>query len=264
MHLFSSARFLARLIWFNLRGAMAYRAGFIAAVGFMVLNDTMWIVFWTMFFSRFPVIRGWTLEDVVTLWAVVAAGYGLAWGIFGNARPEGVRVIVSGRLDYYLSLPRNVLLHFIGGSIGVAMLGDVLFGVGAFVLVVRPDPLRLLLFLSVALCVCLIILSIGILIVSITFWAGNTEGLGMQISNALLTFATYPLDLFSTAVKVVLFTVIPAGFASYLPVTIIRDFDPLRLAILIGFTAGITGLAVAVFYAGLHRYESGSLIATQG
>lgn len=126
MHLFSTVRFLARLIWFNLRGAMAYRVGFIAAVGFMVLNDTMWIIFWTMFFSRFPVIRGWTLEDVVTLWAVVAVGYGLAWGIFGNARAEGVRVIVSGRLDYYLSLPRNVLLHFIGGSVGVAAFGDVL------------------------------------------------------------------------------------------------------------------------------------------
>jgi ABC-2 type transport system permease protein len=260
----STIRFLGLLIRFNLRGAMAYRAGFVASVGFMVLNDAMWILFWTMFFDRFPVVRGWTLQDVVTLWAVTAVGYGTAWGLFGNVRPEGVRVIISGRMDYYLSQPRNVLLHFIGGSIGVASLGDIIFGLGVFVVVVRPGPERLLLFLGLALCGAVILISFGIIVVSLAFWAGNTEGLGMQISNALLNFSTYPLDLFNQAVKVAVFTVIPAGFASYLPVTIIREFDALRLAIVIAFTVGFAALAARVFYVGLRRYESGSLVATQG
>jgi ABC-2 type transport system permease protein len=260
----TTIRFLGRLLWFNLRGAMAYRAGFLASVGFMVLNDAMWIVFWTMFFSQFPVIRGWTLEDVVTLWAVAAAGYGIAWGFFGNARPEGVRVIVSGRLDYYLSLPRNVLLHFIGGSVSVASFGDIVFGFGVFVLVVQPDPARLALFCVLSLCAAAIMISFGILLVSLAFWFGNTEGLGQQISGALINFSTYPLDLFGGAVKIALFTLLPAGFATYLPVTIIREFDPFRLGFVVLAAAGFVALAVTVFYAGLRRYESGSLIATQG
>lgn len=264
MRLPGTARFLGQLLWFNLRAAMAYRVGFLTSVGFMVINDAMWIIFWVMFFSRFPVVRGWTLDDVVTLWAVAATGYGIAWGFFGNIRPEGARVIVSGRMDYYLSLPRNVLLHFIGGAISVASFGDILFGVGVFAFVVRPDPAQFGLFLVLSLCTAVIMISFGLMVVSLAFWAGNTEGLGLQISNALLNFSTYPLDLFSTGVKVLLFTVLPAGIATYVPVTIIREFDPLRLLLVITFTAGLAAMATAVFYAGLRRYESGSLIATQG
>ena len=260
----STLRFAGRLVWFNLRGAMAYRAGFLTAIGFMVLNDVMWILFWTMFFDRFPVVRGWTLEDVVTLWAITAMGYGASAGFFGNARADGIRVVMSGRLDYYLSLPRSALLHFAGGSIGVAALGDLVFGLGAFLLVVQPDPARLLLFLGLSVCAAIIFFSFGVLIVSTAFWAGNTEGLGLQVNNALITFSTYPMDLFSGVVKVALFTVVPAGFASYLPVTIVREFDPLRLGVVVAFTVGIAGVSTIVFYAGLRRYESGSLVATQG
>jgi viologen exporter family transport system permease protein len=260
----SGVRFLVRLLWFNLCAAMAYRVGFLTSVGFMVISDAMWIVFWTIFFSRFPVVRGWTLEDVVTLWAIAATGYGIAWGFFGNARPEGVRVIVSGRMDYYLLLPRNVLLHFIGGSVSVASFGDIIFGLAVFVGIVRPDPAQLGLFLILALCAATILVSFGVLMVSLTFWAGNTESLGLQISNALITFSTYPMDLFSTTVKVALFTVLPAGFAVYLPVTIIRDFDLVRLGIVFLFTGGFAAFAAAAFYAGLRRYESGNLVAAQG
>lgn len=264
MRLPSTIRFLGQLLWFNLRAAMAYRVGFLTSAGFMVINDAMWIIFWSLFFSRFPVVRGWTLDDVITLWAVAATGYGIAWGFFGNVRPEGARVIVSGRMDYYLSLPRNVLLHFIGGTVSVASFGDIIFGLGVFAVVVRPDAIQFVLFIMLSLCAAVILISFGLMVVSLAFWAGNTEGLGLQISNALITFSTYPLDLFSTTVKVMLFTIIPAGFATYVPVTIIREFDPLRFAIVIAFTAAMAGLAAAVFYAGLRRYESGSLVATQG
>ena len=256
-------RFLRRLVWFNLRAAMAYRVGFLTGVLFMALNDTMWIVFWTIFFDRFPVVRGWTLDDVVTLWAVVATGFGVATGFFGNCRPEGVRVIVSGRMDYYLSLPRNVLLHYLGGSISIAAFGDLIFGVASFGVVVRADPGRWALFVVLALCTALIMLAFGLLVNSLAFWLGNSESLGMQLMNAMLTFSTYPLDLFSATVKVALFSVVPAGFAGYLPVTLLREFDAPRLALLLGFTAAFAALAVGVFFRGLRRYESGSLVATQ-
>ena len=256
-------RFLGRLVWFNLRGAMAYRAAFITGAAFMAVNDAMWIAFWGLFFSRFPVVRGWTLADVVTLWAVVATGFGIATGFFGNCRPEGVRVIVTGRLDYYLSLPRNVLLHYLGGSISIVAFGDLVFGIGAFAVVVRPDVARLLLFLVLSLSTALLFLGFGLLLNSLAFWIGNSEGLAMQTLNVFITFATYPLDLFNVAVKVALFSLVPAAFAGYLPVTVLREFDPARLTLTLSFACGFTALAVTVFYAGLRRYESGSMVSTR-
>src|SRR6266511_383476 len=109
-------RFVAGLVGMNLRTALEYRVSFITGVLFMALNDAMWIVFWALFFSRFPVVRGWELRDIATMWAVVATGFGLAVGIFGNCRPEGVRVFVEGRLGYHLSVPKNPLLHYLLGS----------------------------------------------------------------------------------------------------------------------------------------------------
>ena len=39
---------------------------------------------------------------------------------------------------------------------------------------------------------------------------------------AMLTFSTYPATLFDGFVKVLLFTAVPAGFVSYLPVQAVR------------------------------------------
>src|SRR5262245_16533732 len=107
--LFANARFAWALTALNLRAALEYRASFAVGIGFMAVNDSMWIVFWSLCFARFPVVRGWELQDIATMWAVVATGFGLATGIFGNCRPLGARVIVDGRLDYHLSLPKNTL-----------------------------------------------------------------------------------------------------------------------------------------------------------
>src|SRR5262245_41848520 len=131
------SRFVAALTGLNLRAALEYRMSFITGVLFMAINDSMWIVFWALFFSRFRVVRGWNLNDIATMWAVIATGFGLATGVFGNSRPEGARVIVEGKLDYHLALPKNPLLHYLLGSISVPAWGDVLFGVLTFAAIVQ-------------------------------------------------------------------------------------------------------------------------------
>ena len=55
----------------------------------MFINDGAWVVFWMLFFKRFPVLHGWSLTDVIALWAILTAGFGLAYGIMGNALQLG-------------------------------------------------------------------------------------------------------------------------------------------------------------------------------
>ena len=49
---------LFRFIWeyfkVNLQSAMEYRVSFIMQVVFMFLNDVIWIIFWMIFFNKFP------------------------------------------------------------------------------------------------------------------------------------------------------------------------------------------------------------------
>jgi ABC-2 type transport system permease protein len=57
-----------------------------------------------------------------------------------------------------------------------------------------------------------------------------------------------------------LFTLIPAGFVGAVPVRIVQERNPLLLLALLGAAMTAWGVATAVFYLGLRRYESGSAI----
>src|SRR6266487_6829265 len=58
----------------NLNSQLEYRGAFLSQVVAMFLNDSVWVVFWVLFFTRFPVLRGWDVNDVLTVWAIAASG----------------------------------------------------------------------------------------------------------------------------------------------------------------------------------------------
>jgi len=63
---------------------------------------------------------------------------------------------------------------------------------------------------------------------------------------------------------VLLFTVIPAGFVSYLPVATLKSMSMRDLILAFSGAAAVLGISVGVFYHGLRRYESGNLISMNG
>jgi ABC-2 type transport system permease protein len=259
----SHFRFILDYVRANFLIALEYRATFIGQVFGMLLNDIMWIAFWVIYFTRFPVLEstegGWRIEDVLAMWAVVGVAFGLSMGFFGNAL-RMAQMISQGDLDYYLSLPKNVLLHVLVSRMDLTALGDILFGTGLFVFFLKPSPDRVLTFLLVSVCGGVVFLAAAILWQSLAFWLGNAEGLATQMWNALILLSTYPAPLFRGAVKLVIFTAVPAAFMSHIPVQLLRVFDPAWLAAELAFAGGALALAVFVFYRGLRRYESGNLM----
>ena len=252
-------RFVLAYLRANLQGALEYRISFVSQVFAMMLNDAMWLVFWLAYFDKFQVVEGWGREEIVTLWAVVAAGFGLATTFCGNLfRLAGI--VVRGELDIYLSLPKPTLPHLLISRMSITAPGDILFGVLGFLWFVRPDPGQLALFAVCTVTSGTIIVVFGVLSQSLVFWLGNAEALGEQLTNALINFSTYPTPIFRGIVKAALFTLIPAGFIAYVPVRLFQVFTwPLFLGLL-GFTAFGIVLAALVFSWGLRRYESGNLI----
>ena len=77
----------------------------------------------------------------------------------------------------------------------------------------------------------------------------------------MITFSLYPATLFDGAVKLVLFTLIPAAFVSYLPVQALREFSLTYAFFALGGALAVLAAGSAVFYHGLKRYESGNLLA---
>src|SRR2546423_7582600 len=124
-------KFLVALWKANLLAAMEYRVAFLSQVVGMILNNALYFIFWIIFFQRFQQVRGWGLDEMLLLFGVVAVGFGLATFFFGNV-VSLCEVITEGRLDYYLSLPRPVLLHVLASGSVASGMGDFTYGLLSF------------------------------------------------------------------------------------------------------------------------------------
>jgi len=255
----SELLFLFELWKTNLASAMEYRANFISQVAGMLINDAIYFVFWLIFFDRFKIVRGWSMSDMVLLFSIVTTGYGAAFGLFGNAH-NLAELIAQGRLDYYLALPRPLLLHILASRSILSAWGDLTFGLLAFLFAGRFSPPEIALWLLASACSGVVLVSAFTIFGSLSFWLGNATQLAMQANNAILTLAIYPRDIFEGAARFIMLTIIPAAFVGAIPLDIVRRLDWTALLGLMAFAAGILLSMRLVFYTGLRRYESGSAL----
>ena len=254
--------FLLSLWKANLLAAMEYRAAFLTQVIGMFLNDGFYFVFWIIFFNRFQQIQGWKLSDMFLLFGVVAAGFGLAVYLFGNTW-QLVDVIINGQLDYYLSLPRPVLLHTLASRSMTSGIGDAAYGFMSFFLAGQITLDTFGRFILGVFFSATILISFLVLVQSLAFWIGNAQLLASNVISAVITLSSYPSILFDSTARFLLLTILPAGLIGAIPAELVRSFSWLRLIELCGATLIFLSLAIYLFYRGLRRYESGSAIQIQ-
>lgn len=225
----------------------------------MMVNNAVWIFFWGVYFTRFPIVKGWEFQDVMMLWAVGTLGFGLSAALFGNSL-RIANLVANGTLDVYLAQPKPVLLHVLVSRMSVSAIGDALFGVVLYAVFGDHSFMGAVRFVLAALIAMLLFLFFHVATQSLAFYIGNAEGIGYQLFNVFLTFSTYPTDIFKGWGRLILFTILPAGFISYMPIGLLRSPDPVYL----GFTALavliLTGGGAWFFYRGLRRYSSGNQI----
>jgi ABC-2 type transport system permease protein len=255
-------RFLLAVWKANLLSAMEYRASFLSQTLGMMLNDFMYFVIWIIFFERFKDVRGWGLNEMYVTYGVLASSFGIVSLLFGNAFYLS-DIISKGRLDYYLSFPRPVLLHATASRLIASGMGDFTYGFLSYGLSGSfswDGLLRFVLAISLA---AVVFGAFLILLQSLAFWVGIMSNLTGLALNAMLSFGIYPITLFDNYAKLILFTIIPAAFIGAVPAEFIRAFTWQTLAQLLAGAVVFLFLAIAVFRLGLRRYESGSAIQVE-
>lgn len=250
-------KFFIALMLTNLKASIALRTSFWLQSGFMILNNLLFFTIWWILFERFEEIRGFQIADMAALYGIAAGGFGFASILAGSLGDLGKRV-ESGDLDPFLTQPRSVLVQSISGRMRPDGWGDVvsaiiLLGFSGYVNLATLPIAIWALVISTA-----VFVSGGILLHSLTFFLERVGGLARQMYEFMLAFAVYPPTLFSGTLKVLLFTVLPAGLISYLPVELLREFDLEKLAIASGGAALHFAFAVWLFHRGLRSYRSGN------
>ncbi len=252
--------FIKALMAINLSSAMEYRTSFFTQIIFMFVNNGIYFIFWLIFFEQFGDVRGYEIEDIYLLFALVAFSYGIGYLFAGNTGPHLAYVIAQGRLDYYLVLPRNLLLHVIFSVMQVSAVGDISFGIMAFFFAGRLQLIDWVYFFAASIPAAMILVGFAVVAGSLAFFMGNAQYASQQIANAMLTFALYPNTLFSGVARFLLYTAIPAFFVGAVPVDIVKNHDLMLFMALCGVAILTWSIAVILFYGGLRRYESGSAI----
>ncbi len=255
-------KFLLAVWKANLQSIMEYRVAFLLQVFGMMINNAIYFLIWVIFFDRFKEVRGWGLNDMFVTYGIIASGFGLVSLLFGNVFNLG-EVIAKGRLDYYLSMPRPVLLHTVASRSIASGMGDFTYGFVSYALSGQYTWSGLGRFLIGILCAAAIFAAFMILVQSLAFWIGNTSQFSNMALNAIITFAIYPITLFDNTAKLILFTLIPAALMGALPAQFVHAFTWDVLAEIFLGASIFLSVAVAVFRLGLKRYESGSGIQVE-
>ncbi len=246
----------------NLQSVMEYRISFITQVIGMMLNNFIYFAIWIIFFERFKEVRGWGIDDMYVTFGVLASAFGLVALLFGNAFTLS-DIINQGRLDYYLSLPRPVLLHAVSSRMISSGMGDFTYGFISYALSGQYTWDGFLRFVLATLLAATVFAAFLILIQSLAFWFGILSGFTNLMVNAIITFGIYPTTLFDNYAKLILFTLVPAAFIGAVPAEFVRAFTWQTLGELLLGALVFLLLAVSVFRLGLKRYESGSAIQVE-
>ncbi len=258
----SQLKFLLAVWKANLQSAMEYRAAFLTQVFGMMINNFMYFAIWIIFFQRFEDVNGWSINDMWVTFGVLASSFGLVSLLFGNAFTLS-EIIMKGRLDYYLSMPRPVLLHAVASRMIGSGMGDFTYGFISYFLSGQFAWDGLARFLLATLLAAVVFVSFMILLHSLSFWFGLMNNFTNTMVNAIITFGIYPATLFDNTAKFILFTIIPAAFMGSVPAEFIHSFTWSTLGVLLLGAVVFLFLAITVFRIGLKRYESGSGIQVE-
>lgn len=256
----ATTAYLAALVGTSLKASMALRAAFWMQAVLMLANDVLFFCIWWIFFARFPEVRGWTIHDMYAGYGFVALAFGLYAVLAGGTRDIAQR-IVAGDLDALLTQPRALLPRLALARSNASAWGDLAFGLLLLALSGHAGWERVPAVLLLSVASALVLAATAVIANSLAFWVGEMDGLPRQIVEFVLVFSLYPSPIFTGTLRLVLFTVLPAGFVGFLPAEFLHAPSAAALLGSVGGALLWTGLAVLAFHRGLRRYESGNRVS---
>ncbi|MEY4514622.1 MAG: hypothetical protein RLZZ450_6744 [Pseudomonadota bacterium] len=256
-------RFVQAVFHTSIRASLSLRSAFLLQLCFMAVNNVMVFVTWWILFDRFDNIRGYRLPDMLCMFGVGAAGFGLAAVLFGGSS-ELSRKIVDGDLDALLTQPKSVLLRALASRSTASGWGDIVSGLLMLACSGQLSLSKLPLALLAISLAAIMFTSSAVLLQSTAFWLGNVESAARVAQDFVVAFTLYPPSLFGAGLKTVLFTLLPAGLVVYLPVELLRNFSVQTALLAVGGVGLHVLLSTTVFARGLTKYESGSRMGVWG
>jgi ABC-2 type transport system permease protein len=204
---------------------MAYKGDFLVSIAATTVATVFGIAVVFLLFRRAPEIAGWRFHEILFLYGFGLIPLSLFNMVSINLYYFSESYIVEGKFDRVLLRPVHSLFQVMSEQFRLESLSDA--AVGLFIVVYTTGRLGLdfgltdWLFLAFAsVCGVIIYLAVFLLLTSVSFWVEDRVGIIPPVFN-MLAFGRYPLNIYSPFIQFLLSWIIPFGFASFYPSTIL-------------------------------------------
>lgn len=257
--LFSYLNYMFLCIKQNVISSFANKKSFIVQTVMMFINNFVWLLVWLVLFDKAgDNINGVTLKDILYLWSLPVISFGIVFFCFGGVEDLSHN-IAKGNLDVYLTQPKFSLIGLLTSNCKVSALGDILYGLVLGLFATNFNILDYIFLIILAIFASSILLSIIAMVHMISFWAVNIARFANIYTNSvLITLTIYPEKMYNTFTKVLIYTIAPVFYCTFLPISIGTSFNIIKLLIFLTLCVIFLLLTSIVYKNGLKRYESGN------
>lgn len=249
---------MLRYFQISIKNMLEFKTSNIIEMISSLLNTSVWLMFWGVFFGRFGSTTIWKFEYIFSIWASLSIALCLVDGLFSNVR-ELPQMIYDGRLEFFMLHPINLCFHLLIARMEIIKFVEGFIWMCAYAFFANTIH-QFLIFLLITLLISILMLGYLILISSLSFFLKSSQGIVDELFNAFITFSTYPYYIFNKYIKIILFLIIPAGFISFVPIEILYNDSNLWIGITTVVGCLITILGLILFKTGLKYYEGSSSI----
>lgn len=243
----------------NMKKEWKYKPSFFMQIIMMILNDLFFIIQWYIIFKLVDNIGGYTFKETMLLWSLTAGGYGVSHVFFGGAW-DLKDIIYDGKLDVYLTQPKNTLLNVCCSSTQVSGLGDILYSFVVLIIINAPWYWYLIMIPAIIMSG-LIYVSVYVTYCNLCFVIKRGDAIAKSVEGTMNKVGNYPPAIYNTTVKALVYTVIPVAFYTFVPTQYFFLTPNIWWTLIaIGATTLWIIIAFMTFKLGLKKYNSGNLI----
>lgn len=246
---------------YNIMKYMINKVSFITNIIFMMLNNSTFIIQWLILFNLREEIGNYSFTDVTLLWALSASIYGFSHILFERAYKLS-DLIIDGKLDSFLVQPKNILISVLMSDTSISAIGDLLYGY-VILCIFNFSITNIILFTIFTITGGLVITSVAVIFGSLSFWIVKSDYIAGTINNMMTNFSTYPEGIFKGLARIILYTLIPVGISTYLPMSVFMKFNVINILLVIIITIVMILFSFLVFNRGLKRYSSSNLMSAK-
>lgn len=250
----------------SVRSQLQYRANFLILIAMgLIYHGTGFAFIWVVL-TRFESVGGWTLGEIAFLYGLRLLIHAIGFLVSGQIRylDEQIR---RAQFDRYLIRPLSPLRQIISQGVQVNVFGDLLGGIGLFLVAltmvdVNWTAAAVVYLLLAIIGGALLELGLDLMIATLALRVLNVQSLFFVLDTFFSDFGNYPLKIFGGMVQFLLTFGLPLAFMAYFPsAVLLGKTGELNVPPIIALIAPLVGacwftLAVYVFRSELRNYQS--------